>query len=62
MFDAFRECVDKTVNKQTVKSCFDWYINYNSSKVCVKKGGTVSVAAIFNINIASDTTSLVRPS
>ena len=33
-----------------------------SSKVCVKKDGTVSVAATFNINIASDTTSSVRPS
>ena len=33
-----------------------------SSKVCVKKDGTVSVAATFNINIASDTISSVRPS
>ena len=33
-----------------------------SSKVCVKKDGAVQVAAIFNINIASDTTYSVRPS
>ena len=33
-----------------------------SSKVCVKKGGTVLLAVIFNIKIASDATSSVQPS
>ena len=32
MLDAFRECVDKIVNTQTAKSCFDWYINYNRNQ------------------------------